>query len=275
MTLVSLQNIGRLSGALVIGLGLSACGGGGGGGGGTTEPAAIDPVAYTPLSNRAATDDTILVFLGTTNTGALRFGNAGTLDHINNTLRNGLLAGTTNNGRTTIMLDGGGEATLTNPEGTAFVRVFTTQGAGDPIIGVVGQQTGPSAIPESGSTRYNGQVDMTVADGGPLRSLTGDVEIVASWSGGGSATATFDAFRDGGSNVNGQIRITDANITNSGFRGGSLTTSGALFDVTGSADISGTRGYFFGPNADEVGGTLVIDDQSRGSLKIVGVYVAD
>jgi hypothetical protein len=256
---------------------LSACGGGGGGdgGGGLTPPVVVDPGTYTEISDTTSTESTALVYLGTTNTGALRFGNAGTLDHVANTVASGRLAGTINGPRTTIMLTGGGTAALTNPGGTDYLRVFSTQGDGDPIFGVVGQQTGPSGIPDNGSTRYQGEVELTVADGINVSSLTGDADIVASWSGGGSATATFNAFEENGSSVGGDITITGATISNSGFQGGSLTTSGALFDVTGTADISDTRGYFFGPGADEVGGTLLIDDTGSGSLEIIGVFSAN
>ena len=246
----------------------SACGSGGGG---TAGPVVMDPGSYTPISDRTSTESTELVFLGTTNTGALRFGNAGTLDHVTNALVGGRLAGTTNDARTTIMLNGGGIATLTNPTGADYLRVFTTQGDGEPIFGIVGQQTGPSGIPDNGSTTYLGQIDLTSADGVNLTSLTGDAEITASWSSGGSASVTFDAFRDGGNTVAGGITITGAAISNSGFSGGNLATSGALFDVTDSANIANTRGYFFGPGAAEVGGVLIVDDTGDGNLEIIGV----
>ncbi len=264
----------RFSAAILVPFVVSACGGGGSGGGGATEPAVVDPPTYTVIGNRSETQDTALVFLGTTNTGDLRFGNAGTLDHVANTIAGGRLAGATNNQRTTVTLAGGGVATLTNPVGADYMRVFNIQGAGEAIFGVVGQQSGPSAIPDSGSTRYRGRVDLTVADGGQTSQLNGDADITASWSSTATVNATFDGFQEGNTNVAGDITITGATISNSGFRGGTLSTSGALFDVTDSASIAGTRGYFFGPDADEVGGTLIIDDPS-GSLEIVGVFSAN
>ena len=251
-------------------LALTACGGSDGSG--ITVP--VDNTTYTQLSSTTATMPTQLRFVATTDDGVRSSGNAGTLQHDTNVISSGRLAGTINNARTEIDLNASGRAVLTNPANTDYLLVFATEGNGTPIFGVVGQVTASGGVPTGGNTTYNGSIDLTVADGNTIDTLSGDARIRTSWDN-GQVDSRFNNFARGNTSVAGSIEIDNANISGNSFSGGSLSTTGNVFDVTGSASLSGTRGEFFGPGADEVGGVLLIDDTGSGTRRIVGVYSAN
>jgi len=251
---------------------LAGCGGGDGGGSGITVPP--DNTTYTQLASTTATTPTQLRFLGTTSDAGRTNGNGGSFAHNTNTISGGQFAGTINNGRTEIDLNAGGRALLSNPGTTEFVRVFQTEGSGTPLFGVVGQATAAGGVPTGGSTTYNGHIDVTVADGNTVDTLSGNARITASWNS-GQVDSTFNSFQRGNTDVSGSITIDNARVSGNAFTGGSLSTTGDTFDLQGGARLDGTRGEFFGPAANEVGGVLVINGTGSGTPRIIGVFSAD
>ncbi len=257
--------------------GLAACtgssdGSGGGGGIPTSEE-------YTEFDNTSSLTPSPLTFVAITNTGTPSSGNAGTLAHNLGAITGGQLQGTLNGDLSVITLSSGGFANLSNPESTAeYLRIFRTEGTGSDLFGVVGQATNLVDMPDinTGSASYSGVVELQVDDGDATYALTGDAAITAFWMT-SSVNSTFDELsgtRNDSEIVNdvGTISISNATIAGSGFSGGTLSTTGTVFDVTAGASIDGTNGQFFGPAADEVGGTIVIDDTD---LSVLGVFIAD
>ncbi len=264
---------------LVAGLSLTACGGGGssGGDGGSASENTAVVDGYAPVANKTATSLSALQFVAITNDGTPSTGNAGSLNHRNGQISSGLLAGTLNSGTTRIDLPGGGDVTLTNEGGTEFLRMFQTDGLAPDRFGVVGVATELADMPDSGAITYNGRVRMAAFDGGESYTLTGDARVTADFAGSGTVDSRFSNLsgtRNDAESVNnvGTINIDDAAISGSSFSGGTVSTTGAVFELSGSPSTSGTNGQFFGPDADEVGGTVVIKDSE---LEVFGVYAAD
>ncbi|WP_342078019.1 transferrin-binding protein-like solute binding protein [Yoonia sp. SS1-5] len=260
-------------------IGLAACGGGGGGSDNTGMP--VDQV-YVPLADTTATEATDLQFVAITNDGTLARGDAGTLDHDANTVTSGTLRGAINAARTTVTLDGGGTATLTNPDGTDHLRIFRTAGtATDDLFGVVGQVTNTGDLPTTGNPVYRGSVSLTVADGAELYNLDGDVRITADFEN-SRIRSDFDSFdgtrTDGGTTTSvtdaGTITITNGVLSGTRFTGGSVTTTGEAFELDGGGSTGGTSGQFFGPEGAEIGGVVRVTE-SGGGRSIFGVYSAD
>ncbi|PUB15496.1 transferrin-binding protein-like solute binding protein [Yoonia sediminilitoris] len=276
---------------------LSACGGGGGSGEVQApaadisgESASIPPEAVDGVQGSA------VVFANTTSgqLSSLRYvsvsteltgldQNTGALDHDAGRITGGLFAGAINQGRTLVDLDEGGTATLQNLSNTDYVRVFQLQGSDFDQFGtgVVGVQTAPtsSALATgigTGSSIYNGDVRLQATDTTDTYAVSGAAEVNVSFensnanisftglTGRGNADpATIDA---------GTLTISGANLNGAAFVGGRATGTGSLFSgLNDDTESSGTRGEFFGPDADEVGGTVAIDTNS---LEVVGVYTA-
>lgn len=266
-----------------LSLAVAACGGGGGSdGSSSTDGSGSGPIVgtYTEFADTTSTEATALSYLAVTNAGAASTGSAGTLDHDMDEIDGpGELAGTFTGGRTGIDLSGGGTAVLSNEAGTEFLRIFSTSGTGSDLFGVVGQATTGADMPDSGSANYDGTVLLDVSDGAAIYALTGDVAISATFA--GTVDSTFSGFSgtrtDSGGTTSvsglGTVSISGATQSGTGFSGGTPSGSGSVFSrVTDSADITGTNGQFFGPNADEVGGTLVVEDTS---ISVFGVYAAE
>jgi hypothetical protein len=258
---------------------LAACGGSGGGSGGGSSASQSTAIVdgYAPIANKTASTPSNLQFVAITNDGTPSTGNAGALNHGNGRINSGLLAGTLNSGRTQIGLPGGSDVRLTNEGGTEFLRMFQTDGLAPDRFGVVGVATELADMPDSGDVTYNGRVRMDAFDGAASYALSGDARITADFDGGGSVDSRFSNLSgtrndtQSVSNV-GTINIDDAVISGSSFSGGTVSTTGAVFDLSGTPSTNGTNGQFFGPDADEVGGTVVIKD---GDLEVFGVYAAD
>ncbi len=264
---------------------LSACGGGGGDDGNSGEPTAPDVTggvagSATVFSNASVTEDSALRYVAVTTSGAGSNGNTGALDHDGNLITGGLLGGDLNGGRTQVDLTDGGLANLTNPNGQQYVRFFNLEGSQFNRFGVVGIQTGAANVPDSGGATYSGIVEMQAANSDDSYDLTGTVNITATFAGSGNVTSAFTQLSGTGNTSGfvgtgdtGTITISNATISNGAFTGGAASGTGPLFDdISGTANLSGTRGEFFGPAADEVGGVLSI---SQGDLEILGVYSAD
>ena len=72
----------------------------------------------------------------------------------------------------------------------------------------------------------------------------------------------------------GTILITNANISSDNFSGGSVSGTGLFEDLGGTGTSVNLRGTFFGPEADELGGVISVDD-SVARITINGAFQAD
>jgi hypothetical protein len=257
-------------------LALAACGGGSGGGGGSIPiPTSND---YIQLSNTSSTGETPLGFIAINVSNATSSNFAGMLDHDGGTVSGGSLSGSINDSRTLITLPGGQTATLTDPARTLHTRVFSTSGLSNDLFGVVGQITNAVDIPVTGSSTYNGSVELQADNGTATFALTGNAQINVGWDSSGDVDAVFSGFRgvvnDTGNaqNVAGTVTINDASLNGSSFSGGTFgaTGFGLETDYTGG----GTQvheGQIFGPEATEVGGVFGL---TSNTLDLSGVYIA-
>lgn len=72
------------------------------------------------------------------------------------------------------------------------------------------------------------------------------------------------------------IDVTGAQLSQSGFTGGSVSISNSGFaNPLSGNEVVDLNGSFFGPSADEVGGVVSVDDTSAGSFRLRGTFVAD
>ena len=230
---------------------------------------------YTSLSDTVATELTTLRFLAVSNAAVATQGVAGELQHPTGIISGGTLSGDLDNARVVISLDGGGTATLTNPDGTTYLRVFSTSGLATDLFGVVGQATASADLPASGTTVYTGSVSVEADTVDGAYVLSGDSKITADWSGDVDTdflnlTGTLNSF----TNVANVATISVENSPRSGnsFDGGTLTTGGAASFSTDGSETVTLDGQFFGPAGDEVGGTLIVTDAD---LNIIAIFTAD
>ncbi len=265
--------------ALAAAVSLTACGGaggasggsgGGGGGGGnsTPPPGSADEVTDPSipfLSNRGAPGSAQSVYV-VLEGQSVRFTDGVTINYSDGVVTGGLLSGAD--------LDG---SAFTNPASGEHSRVVRISGSN--VFGAVGID---ATLPPSGTvtTNYNdGWVGLTAAiDGDDTYTLEGDAVFTATWgdnqidgrflnlSGNGSVNGAV-------SNV-GTILITDARIFGDNFDRGTVTGTGLFNDLGGAGSSRTLRGTFFGPEADELGGVLVVNDSADGIL-VVGGFQAD
>jgi hypothetical protein len=265
---------------------LAACGGGGGGSVvGGVEVAGPTVGTYVELADTGSAD-TDLIYRAFDTAGSLSTGGT-SLDHDTGALTAGALAGTIDSGRTQIVLLGGGVATVTNGASTEYLRIFSTSGGSPDLFGIFGQATDIADMPttnadlSTGAGSFSGVSAVTAANGTTLFVLNGSVTVTADFDAGLIDTrlhALSGTRTDSGGTVNvsnvGSIRINDAILSGNSFTNGTAVVSGA-FSLSGAQDISGSGGTFFGPLADEVGGTVIIDDTASGTLQVFGVYAAE
>ncbi|MBT8408853.1 MAG: transferrin-binding protein-like solute binding protein [Alphaproteobacteria bacterium] len=261
-------------------LSLSACGGGDEGSGGLSGGENTDPTnaTYTQFTDAASTENSQLIYIAIDSGGDRTSGTAGTLDHDTFVISAGALAGLLSGDFTEIALNGGGTATLTNPSSTEYTRVFTTSGAGDPLFGVLGQRTEAVDLP-NGTSSLGGRVSLSVSSGGVPYTLTGNATVTVDWDADLVDTRFFSLSgkrTDTDASVSGvgTIRIDNAALSGGTFTGGTASTTGS-FEPLVSASTNGTQGALFGPNADEAGGTVVVDDTGAGDFLAIGVYTAE
>lgn len=259
---------------------LSACGGGGGGTDGGAVPVSSvssylgpDVDNYTVFDNAASSEVSPLFFIALDNAREPDSGNAGTLDHEQRLISGGLLAGTLDADFTVITLEGGGTAELSNPANPAnadFARIFAMTGA-DARFGVVGVPASLGDIPSSSTAKYLGSVILDLNTDRGTFALTGDAGVSVDWSGG----AETDFTKLGGrlndieeiANV-GTVNVRGSVLSGTGFYGGTLTTTGDDLEFSTSATFE-HAGQFYGPNAVEVGGILVVEDPEGANMSAV------
>jgi hypothetical protein len=261
--------------ALVAALSLTACGGagggsgGGGGGGGnsTPPPGSADEVTDPSipfLSNRVSgtAQSVYVVFEGQ----SVRLNDSVTINYADGVVTGGLLSGTD--------LD---NSEFTNPARGEHSRIVRISGSN--VFGAVGID---ATLPPGGTvtTNYNeGWVGLTAAiDGDDTYTLEGDAVFTATW-GSNRIDGRFLNLSGNGS-VNGAVSdvgtilISDARIVGDNFDRGTVTGTGLFDDLGGTGSSRTLRGSFFGPQADELGGVLVVNDSADGIL-VVGAFQAD
>ena len=252
--------------------GSSGSGGGGGGGGGGTPPDPVDPpdevvdANYEDLSDRTAVGTAGMIYVildGQTSLSS----DAVTINYSDGAITGGLL-----NGRN---IDG---VTFLNPAGGEFSRLVSIEG--ESLLGVVGLDVLAGDLPTMGTTDYNlGGVELTAIFENNVYVLSGNAEFTANWGANDNLEGRFfnltGTDAQGGASTNeGTIILTNANITGDTFAGGSVTGTGLFSDLGGSSSTAGTQGAFFGPDADELGGVLSINDAAQ-DIRVLGAFQAD
>lgn len=266
---------------------LAACSGGGGSGsgGGGDFPASGDRPAGDPSFVRGTQASTDLLLLAFEGDGTARDG-TGFVNLGSGAVTGTALAGRLNDARTRINLDGGGWIELTDPAETEYVRlVRATPASGPAFFGVLGIPSRPSDLPASGGISYTGRAELIAVDSLRLYTLNGTASIAADFGAGrvridlGDLGGTAQGIATGSVApatvpATGRIVIADSVISGTRFSGGKATSSGLPFFLSSDADASGTRGAFFGPGVDEVGGRVAIIDIIA-DTQVIGTFIAE
>lgn len=274
--------------AALAALALAGCGGGDGG----SSTRAIGPI--TPSGDRPAGDPSFapgttapaeLLLLAAEGDGTTVEG-TGTVRLDTGAVTGLRLAGALDAARGRIDLAGGGTILLTDPAATEYVRLAeATPAGGAPFFGVLGIPSLPSDLPASGAVSYAGRTTLVAVDALRLYTLSGTASVVADFTGGrvrielGSLGGTAQGIATGSVApaavpATGRIVIEDSAIAGAAFAGGRATSSGLPFLITRDASADATRGAFFGPGADEVGGRIVVDDPI-GDVRVQGSFLAE
>jgi hypothetical protein len=289
---MSLQ--GKLSVALVTCLMLAACGGGGGDGGDGDVGGGSGGGGVVPSGDRPAGDpsfeigtrsEAVLTFIGFEGDASPRSGESRV--NLATGVVTGALAGRLDAARTRIDLDDGGTILLSNPATTEYARLFekeATSGTGKPFFGVVGFPSAPGDMPSSGRVSYTGETVLTASDATRRYDLAGTAFIVTDFGNdrvrielndlGGTAqgiTGNTGVSTIAGS---GQIVIDDSRISGATFAGGSASVSGLPFTFPAGTAAPGTRGAFYGTEADEVAGRIAIDVPAS-DVEVLGSFIAE
>lgn len=264
---------------LFLPLPLLACGGSDSGG-----VVVVDP-GYATLFDPTSDLTSALSAHGLNSTTLVVASGSGTLDRANDRVAGAGLTGDVNASRTLITLDVGGTVTITDGA-TDYVAMFLAEPSGDdPSFGVVGIPTAIADLPDSSVTAtYSGTTNFSIIDDTSFYELVGAASVTADF-GAGDLDATFsslDGTRKDGSSASADvtdvatITLRDAVISGNSFSGGTaeFTSTQISTDLTGE-ELVESSGGFYGPDADEVGGVVLVDDTDTGSLLLLGAFVAD
>jgi hypothetical protein len=251
---------------------LTACGAGGAGGSGggdTTEPTGppveVVRADYPVISDRTATANAGMAYI------LLDGQVVATSDSVTISYGDGVISGGVLN---TLDID---DSAFSNPANGEYARVFRI--TGENLFGVVGLDVPGTDLPASGTvTSYNeGWVGMQAIFEDRVLTLEGDATFTANWSGGLSGrffNLSGQNSQDQSVTNVGTIVLTGATITGDTFANGTVTGTGAFAGLGGTSNTSGTSGFFFGPDVDELGGVLVINDATR-DIFVIGGFQAD
>ena len=260
---------------LILTLPLFACGGSGSGG---VEVGPDYPSLFDTTS-----EETSALQVHSLNTASLAVAaGSGSLDRANDRVSGGGLAGDVNATRTLIELDVGGTVEIIDGS-TDYVAVFLAQPLSvDASFGVVGIPTAIADLPVTAT--YSGMTNFSIVDNDSFYELVGAASVTADFGAGDLDVifSSLDGTRTDGvsapQNVTNvaTVSINDAVISGNTFSGGDadLSSTQITTDLTG-AEVVETSGGFYGPNADEVGGVVLIDDTGTGELLMLGDFVAD
>lgn len=170
-------------------------------------------------------------------------------------------------------------AEFSNPANGEFSRVVGISGSS--LFGAVGLEVLLNDdLPETGTvTNYNeGWVGMTAAFEENVYVLEGDATFTTTWGSGDIDGWFFNLSGTDQSDADvtnvGTIALIDANVVDDSFSGGRVTGTGVFSSLDSTSSTAGTSGTFFGPQADELGGVLVINDVDDDIL-VFGAFQAD
>lgn len=256
--------------SLMVASFLAACAGGGG----DDTPASVPPTPpvevtdpdYIALDNRIVMDTQALEFVGLV-AATIDDGSAGTLNYADGTISGGALDG--------LDID---SVAFSNPAVGEFTRVVETSNAGN-RFGVIGIQTERVDRPDTGTVNYNqGWVAVTATSNSEVYTLEGQASLQANFDA-GNVNATFSGFSgtnslDQGVNNVGNLTVTGADMVgfDGAFQEGMATGTGIFAGIDPDLDDTEFFGVFFGPDADEVGGAIDVDN---GPVTVTGAFQAD
>ena len=149
------------------------------------------------------------------------------------------------------------------------------RGEGIISVGSFGNSTSVPTVPQPGTATYNGASLGVVEVAGVTGFTSSDVKIETNFSD-VSFETTNTTFADGA----GPIPAGDLNLTGTGsVAGDGLRITGDLSAVSNpepTINLDGRfRGRFFGPNAEEVGGTFFANDiEGENDVKYLGAFGA-
>jgi hypothetical protein len=176
------------------------------------------------------------------------------------------------------------------PDGEySYVALLPPDNAVTDSLGIVGVPLQAEDVPSGGNASYSGQHIIAVVQetGGSVYQLQGSGAITASadFEGGNLdilysdilGVRTINGITEGSEDelvaLDLEMALMGASISGSSFSGGNLTLGGVDFHVVQpSAEDVVAQGYFFGPQAMEVGGVITVDDP--GVLLVYSAFVA-
>jgi hypothetical protein len=197
------------------------------------------------------------------------------------------LAGDIDDARVNVTLDEGGFITIVDGPTDYVARYEAQLQTGDPFFGVIGVPTLVTDLPSPGVATYTGVASsqIQIIDGSAVYDLTGTTNASVDFGAGNvditlsdlAGTRTDGVSAATSVNDVAVIRIEDAGLSGSTFSGGSAVfDSSQISTVLSGTEVVNTSGGLFGPNGDELGGVLLIDDTSgAGTLLIQGTFTAD
>lgn len=189
--------------------------------------------------------------------------------------------------RVNITLDEGGLITIFDGPTDYVARYEAQPQNSDPFFGVIGVPTRVTDLPSPGVATYTGVASsqIQIIDGSAVYDLTGTTNASVDFGAGNvditlsdlAGTRTDGVSAATSVNDVAVIRIEDAGLSGSTFSGGSAVfDSSQISTVLSGTEVVNTSGGLFGPNGDELGGVLLIDDTSgAGTLLIQGTFTAD
>lgn len=248
---------------------LSACGGGG-----TLSGSNISG-GFADLSNTAALPVTAVTLLPSENQTERQ---TGEIDYAASTVVLNGESGTFSDDRSEITLDNGALLDVAIAADRYAVRFDRLDPNGQPEFGLIGLATDPSAISNQGTARYNGQSELLVQTGTDVFELTADTEVNVDFAlrfGVQARITNFEGTKypnlgtQEDVSLPGEIRISEIMRDGAVLNGGEVELTGTSFPVSYQADFT-LNGQFYGPDADDVGATFVIDDLGTTTTLILG-----
>lgn len=239
-------------------------------------------IAYVPLlqPNSSGSDPVVGAQIEPTTLTSSRI--SGSLSRSNARMTISGRSGSLNTNSGTIQLDNGGTIALLF-DGTEYVHRFSAQPKGQaPTFGVIGIATAVADLPKSGQSQYAGTTSVQIIDGGDLYDLSGTVRLAVNFS---SRTGIFtiddlDGTRiDAGHSVNvvnDALTIASNSIALNGAQFGSsaIQLSNSMLRTGPVGTVTSTvSGNFFGPNAAEMGGIILMSDDNSTPFALLGTFI--
>lgn len=244
---------------------LTGCGAGG-------DPAP-EGIASLTLANTTSAETSEMIAVTMTAANRTTDMQTGTLSRADDYITLIGLTGEIDDGRTTIALDGGGQALLEYGDNAYSARFVAEPTAGNRLIGVVGISSATNEVP-AGTVEYTGSATVTIHASTDIYELTGDATLTAEFSV-GEVTTTLDGLngiRTSGTNSSdvsdvAQLAVSGSEIDGVTFSGGIASVASSAFSISENPDVS-VSGGFFGPDAAEAGTVIILDDSVNGDTRI-------